>query len=97
VVGDDTKTDNFVHIAHNVHLGRGCFLAAHAMVAGSVTMGDEVWIGPSAAISSEITIGSKANITIGAVVTRNVEPGQKVSGNFAIDHTRYMAFLKTIR
>lgn len=96
-LGDGTKLDNMVHIAHNVRTGKRCLFAAKAMVAGSVTFGDDVWIGPAAAISSSITIGDRASITIGAVVTRDVAPGARVSGNFAIEHEKLVAFLRTIR
>ena len=96
-LGEETKLDNLVHVAHNVTIGRRCFLAACAMIAGSVIVGDDVWIGPGASISSGITIGDGANVTIGAVVTRNVPAGAHVSGNFAIDHDKFIAFLRSIR
>jgi UDP-3-O-[3-hydroxymyristoyl] glucosamine N-acyltransferase len=96
-LGEDTKLDNLVHIAHNVSIGKRCLIAASAMVAGSVKIGDDVWIGPSASISSEVEIGDKASITIGSVVTKNVEFGQRVTGNFAINHDKFITFLKTIR
>jgi UDP-3-O-[3-hydroxymyristoyl] glucosamine N-acyltransferase len=96
-VGEDSKFDNLVHIAHNVKIGRRCLVAAMAMFAGSVTLGDDVWIGPGASISSDVVIGDGASVTVGSVVTRNVEPGQHVTGNFAIEHSRFMTFLKTIR
>jgi UDP-3-O-[3-hydroxymyristoyl] glucosamine N-acyltransferase len=96
-LGEETKLDNLVHIAHNVKIGKRCLLAANAMVAGSVIIGNDVWIGPGASISNEITIGDNASITIGSVVTRDVPPGQRMTGNFAIEHDKYLAFLKTIR
>ena len=49
-------------------------------------MRDEVWIGPSAIISSEVKIGDEALITVGSVVTRDVVPGQRVTGNFVVDY-----------
>jgi UDP-3-O-[3-hydroxymyristoyl] glucosamine N-acyltransferase len=67
------------------------------MIAGSVDIGEDVWIGPSAVISSGIRIGDRAAITLGSVVTRSVEAGKRVSGNFAIDHERFIQFLKSIR
>ena len=67
------------------------------MVAGSTVIGDDVFVGPNASLSSELTIGSRAHITIGAVVTRDVAPGRRVSGNFAIDHQRLVAHLRKIR
>lgn len=97
VLGEDTKLDNMVHIAHNCRVGRRNRIAACAMLAGSVTTGDDVWIGPQAAISSELTLGDAAHVTIGAVVTRNVAAGEHVSGNFAIRHDKYLAFLRGIR
>jgi len=57
-----------------------------------------VSIGPSASISSAgIVIGDKAVITTGSVVTQDVAPGQRVTGNFAIDHDKFIAFLRGIR
>ncbi|MBW2568672.1 MAG: UDP-3-O-(3-hydroxymyristoyl)glucosamine N-acyltransferase [Deltaproteobacteria bacterium] len=96
-IGEDTKLDNLIHVAHNVVIGKRCLLAANAMVAGSVIIGNDVWIGPSATISSEILIGDGASITIGSVVVRDVASGQRVTGNFAIDHKSFISFLRKIR
>jgi UDP-3-O-[3-hydroxymyristoyl] glucosamine N-acyltransferase len=96
-IGDDTKTDNLVHIAHNVKIGKRCLLAANAMIAGSVTMGDDVWIGPGAQISSGVEIGDRAAVTLGSVVTKPVAADHRVTGNFAIDHKKFIRFLTSIR
>ena len=95
-VGEDTKVDNLVHIAHEVWIGKRCLIVALVLIAGSVTIGDDVWIGPSACIIPEINIGDGALISPGAVVTKDVAPGQRVTGNFAIDHDKFIAFLKRI-
>jgi UDP-3-O-[3-hydroxymyristoyl] glucosamine N-acyltransferase len=94
---EDTKLDSLVYVAHHVRLGRRCLVGAGAAITGSVTIGDDVWIGPGAAIASEITIGDRANITLGSVVTRDVAADQHVTGNFAIDHKKFITFLRTIR
>ncbi len=96
-IGESTKMDALVHIAHNVVVGKRCELAACAMVAGSTTIGDDVFVGPNASLSSEIDIGAGAHISLGAVVTRDVEAGRRVSGNFAINHGKLIQFIKTIR
>lgn len=96
-VGEDTKVGSLVHIAHNVRIGRRCFIAPCVLLGGSTTIGDDVWIGPNATISSELKISNKAVITLGSVVTRDVPAGQRVSGNFAIDHSRFISFIKSIR
>jgi UDP-3-O-[3-hydroxymyristoyl] glucosamine N-acyltransferase len=97
IVGEETKTDNKVHIAHNCRLGKRNRLAAGAMLAGSVVSGDDVWFGPMCAIADGIKVGARASITIGAVVTRDVPEDARVSGNFAIDHQRFLTHIKTIR
>lgn len=95
-IGDETKTDCLVHIAHCAKIGRRCLIPAAAMIAGSVTIGDDVWIGPGALVSNSIVIGDKASITIGAVVVKNVDPEQRVTGNFAIPHRTFLKHLTTI-
>lgn len=94
---EDTRIDNLVHVAHNVRIGRRCLVVALAMLGGSVTIGDDVWIGPSAAIRPEVRIDSGAWISMGSVVTNDVGPGQKVSGHFAIDHDKFIQFMRKIR
>ena len=89
-IGEDTKLDNLIHVAHAVQIGKRCLIAASAMIAGSTFVGDDVWIGPGARVSDHLTIGSGARITLGAVVVRDVKPGQCVSGNFAVEHSRFM-------
>ena len=96
-IGEDVKIDNLVHVAHNVHIGKGSRVVALAMLGGSVTIGEEVWIGPGASISNGITIGNRAQVTIGSVVTKDVNQDQRVTGNFAIDHKKFIEFLKNIR
>jgi UDP-3-O-[3-hydroxymyristoyl] glucosamine N-acyltransferase len=97
VVGDHTKVDNLVHIAHGAHVGSRCFVIACAMVAGTVTVEDDAWVGPNASVAPQVTIGRAGFVSLGSVVTRAVAAGQHVSGNFAIDHRRFLDFLKSIR
>jgi len=83
-IGDDTKLDNLVHIAHNVVIGERCLIAAGAMLAGSATVEDEVWIGPSAVISSGLRIGKGAAIVIGATITKDVAAGERVASDLKV-------------
>jgi UDP-3-O-[3-hydroxymyristoyl] glucosamine N-acyltransferase len=96
-LGEDTKLDSLVYVAHHVKMGKRCLVGAGAAITGSVTIGDDVWIGPHATIASEVIIGDRASITLGSVVTRDVAADQHVTGNFAIDHEKFIAFLRTIR
>lgn len=94
VIGSETKLDALVHYAHGVQCGESCMIAAGAVIAGNVSIGNRVWIGPSATVSNRLSIGDKAYITIGSVVVRNVKAGEQVSGNFAIPHEKNMNVYK---
>jgi len=81
VIGQGTKIDNLVHVAHNVRLGKNCIVVAHTIIGGSVTIGNGVYIAMSAIIRDHVKIGDNAFIGMGAVVTKDVEPGVTVIGN----------------
>jgi UDP-3-O-[3-hydroxymyristoyl] glucosamine N-acyltransferase len=80
-VGARTKTDDHVHIAHNVQIGEDCTITACAEISGSVTIGRGVMIGPNASIMDRISIGDGVVIGLGAVVAKSVPPGTTVTGN----------------
>lgn len=79
-IGRGTKIDDFVHVAHNVSVGKNCIITGSASFGGSSFIGDDVWIGPGANIKDGITIGNKAFISIGSVVIKNVKDGEDVIG-----------------
>jgi len=95
-IGDDSKIDALVHVGHNDKIGRRCLVAAGTTLSGNVQFGDDVWIGPGCVISSGLHLGAGAHVTIGSVVTKDVEPGQRVTGNFAVPHERFLANLKRV-
>jgi len=90
IIGAGTKLDNLVHIAHNVRVGRGCFFAAQAAVAGSTRIGDGVQIGGQVGIGGHVTIGSQANLAGGAGVIGNVPAGETWSGYPARPHRDHL-------
>jgi UDP-3-O-[3-hydroxymyristoyl] glucosamine N-acyltransferase len=94
IIGDDTKIDNLVHIAHGVQTGKGCFIIACSMIAGSVTLMDNVWVGPNANIAPQVVIEDRGFVSLGSVVTRNVGVEQHVTGNFALPHSKFLEILK---
>ena len=80
VIGEGTKIDNLVQIAHNVEIGRHCVLAAHTGISGSCTIGDYVMMGGRVGITDNITIGAGAMIAAGSGVMSNIPPGEKWGG-----------------
>jgi UDP-3-O-[3-hydroxymyristoyl] glucosamine N-acyltransferase len=81
VIGEGTKIDNLVQIAHNVEIGRHCVLASHTGVSGSVTVGDFVMMGGRVGIADNVTIGTGAMLAAGSGVMSNVPPGAKWGGS----------------
>jgi len=90
-IGDETLLSSMVNISHNVSIGKRCRISTSAVVLGSARVGDDVWIGPNSTISNRVRIGDGASVSLGSVVVRDVGPGARVSGNFAIDHRRFMS------
>ena len=84
VVGEGTKIDNLVQVAHNVTIGRHVILCAQVGISGSTTIHDYAVLGGQAGIAGHITIGRAAKIGGQSAVTFNVEPGAYVNGSPAI-------------
>jgi len=80
----------------NVRIGKRCRIAAGACLMGSVRIGNDVWIGPNATVSNQIRVGDGAAVSLGAVVVRDVPAGQGVSGNFAIEHPKFLAAFRDL-
>jgi len=95
-IGEESNVGEMIHIAHDVKLGKRCHVQPHAMVAGHVIAGDDVIICHNASISNSLVIGNSVRIGPGAVVTRTVQDGKSLSGNFAIDSTRHRIFMKSV-
>jgi len=74
------KTDNQVHIAHNVSIGPNTLMVAQSGIAGSTTIGANVIIAGKAGISGHLKVGDGAIVGPGAGVTKDVPPGEIVSG-----------------
>jgi UDP-3-O-[3-hydroxymyristoyl] glucosamine N-acyltransferase len=90
IIGDNTKIDNLVHIAHGVQVGKNNFIIACSMIAGSVSIEDNVWVGPNSSLVPQLSISNNSFISIGSVVTKDVKEKEHVTGNFAIPHKKFL-------
>jgi UDP-3-O-[3-hydroxymyristoyl] glucosamine N-acyltransferase len=76
VIGQGTKIDNLVQIAHNVKIGRHCLIVSQTGISGSVEIGDyvvmagQVGIGDHVRIEDRVTIGGQAGVLPGKIVRR---------------------------
>jgi len=81
MIGDGTKIDNLVQIAHNVKVGRGCVIVSQVGISGSTEIGDFVMLGGQAGLTGHLSIGSGARIAAQSGVMRDVDPGATVGGS----------------
>ena len=96
-IGDGTKIDNLVQIAHGVIMGRECFAAAGVGISGGVVIGDRVMLGGQVGIANGYKIGDDASIGAQSGVISNVPAGAKYFGYPAMpymDSLRMSAWLK---
>lgn len=85
-VGEGTKIDNLVQVAHNVTIGKHCILCAQVGISGSATIHDYVIIGGQAGIGGHITIGKGCKVGGQTGLNFNLEPGNYVNGTPAIPY-----------
>ena len=98
-IGDGTKLDNMVHIAHNCQIGKHVVIAAQTGLAGGVTVGDyaviggQVGVGERARIESRAVVGSGAGI----LTAKIVRAGEPVWGTPARPLRQYLSQLASLR
>ena len=66
-IGEKTKIDNLVHIAHNITIGKRVIICAQVGFGGSTHIGDDTMIAGHACFADHIRVG-KRNLIYGASV-----------------------------
>lgn len=90
VIGDGSRIDNLVQIAHNDKLGRGCVVVSQVGIAGSCTLGDFVVLGGQVGLADHLNIGSGAQLAAQSGVMRDVEAGAVMMGSPCVPFKDYM-------
>jgi UDP-3-O-[3-hydroxymyristoyl] glucosamine N-acyltransferase len=86
VIGQGTKIDNLVHVAHNVRIGKHCLIMAGVGIAGSTRVGDGVVLAGQAGLAGHLEIGDGARIGAQAGVISSVPANASYSGYPARPH-----------
>lgn len=81
IVGNNVKTDDHIHIAHNDVIDENVIITAGTILSGSVHLKPESWIGINASVKQGITIGKGSTVGMAACVTKDVPPGDTVAGS----------------
>jgi len=90
VIGQGTKIDNLVQIAHNVSIGKKCIIVSQVGISGSVEIGDGVVLAGQVGVKDHVKIGAGAVAAGQSGITRNIPEGQVYSGMPAIPHKTWL-------
>ena len=96
-IGDGTKVDNLVHIAHNCRIGRHTLLCAHVGIAGSTTVGDHCVLAGQVGVVDNISIGDRVICGAAAKVLSNVPADRVVQGYPAVKMETHVEGYKALR
>lgn len=80
LIGDGTKIDALVHIAHNVVIGKNCELTAGTIIGGSTIIGNLCWTGLNSTLKNKIRLGDNVLVASGASVIHDIPDGDIVEG-----------------
>jgi UDP-3-O-[3-hydroxymyristoyl] glucosamine N-acyltransferase len=86
VIGQGSKLDNLVHIAHNVKIGRHTLLMGQVGISGSVTIGDNVMMAGQAGAKDHVAIGDNVQAGARAAIRSDIPAGTIVWGDPARSH-----------
>lgn len=95
-IGRNCVIDSFTHIAHGNKIGNSILIGANCIISGNCKIEDYAYLNPFSCIAKRITVGKKSIVNIGSVVTKDVKENSSVTGNFAVDHKKWIEFVKNI-
>ncbi|MBI4687107.1 MAG: UDP-3-O-(3-hydroxymyristoyl)glucosamine N-acyltransferase [Nitrospirae bacterium] len=90
IIGEGTKIDNLVQIAHNVKIGRNCLIVAQVGISGSAEIGDNVVLGGQTGVRDHVRIGSRAMIGARSGVVHDIPEARIFSGYPAMPHKEWL-------
>lgn len=80
-IGEGSKLDNLIQIAHDTVIGKKCLIASLNAIAGCTVIEDEVTIWGQCGIVSGITIGKKAVLMAQSGVSKSIAGGKVYWGS----------------
>jgi len=96
-IGEGTKIDNLVMIAHNCHIGRHNLLCSQVGIAGSCQTGDYVVLAGQVGLADHVSLGDHAVIGAQAGVMENLSGDQVYLGSPATSQRDQMQIMAVQR
>jgi UDP-3-O-[3-hydroxymyristoyl] glucosamine N-acyltransferase len=98
-IGQGTKIDNLVQIAHGCKVGKDTVICGQVALAGSTLVGDRVVLAGQSGVSGHLSIGNDVIAAAGTGITHSVPNGKVIAGYPAVDvdiWRRYITQLKNL-
>ena len=76
VIGQGTKIDNLVQIAHNVQIGEHCLLVSQVGIAGSTKLGNYVVLAGQVGLAGHLKIGNQVTVAAQSGVMHDIPDGE---------------------
>ena len=80
IIGQGTKIDNQVQIAHNVRIGKNCLIVAQVGISGSTTIGNNVILAGKVGVAGHLTVGDNSVVMGNSGVIKSLPAGSVVWG-----------------
>ena len=89
-IGQGTRIDNLVQIAHNVKIGKYCVIVSQTGISGSTELGDYVMTGGQSGFAGHLKVGPGAKVAAQSGIMRDIPPGGEVMGSPAVPLRQFM-------
>lgn len=89
-LGEGTKVDNLVQIAHNVQTGKHCLIISQVGIAGSTVLGNGVVLAGQAGLRDNISLGDGVQVAAQSGVGQDLPPGAIAGGSPSMDGPTYL-------
>ena len=96
-IGEGTKIDNLVMIAHNCHIGRHNLICSQVGIAGSCRTGDYVVMAGQVGLADHVSIGDHTIIAAQSGVMEDLAGKQTYMGSPATSHREQMQMIAVQR
>lgn len=84
VIGDGTKLDNLIQIAHNVKIGHDTVIASQTGIAGSAQIGDNCMFAGQVGVAGHIKIGDRVTVGAQSGIPNSVPDDSRLMGYPAV-------------
>lgn len=88
-IGEGTKIDNLVQIAHNVTIGKHCVIVSQVGISGSTRIGDWVTLAGQVGIAGHLEIGSQVVVGAQSGVSKSLPASEFYIGSPAIPGKKF--------